>query len=353
MNRVWKILCWNVRGLNSPEKWPHVQSKIEESMASIICFQETKCGEIDTAFLRNFVPKRFDQFLYAPSDGASGGLLIVWARNLFTGHILQQESFGISVRFTSCLSQEDFTLVNVYGPCDGIARENFVAWLFSLDILVDDHWLIIGDFNFYCYSDSRNRPGANLADIETFNEVISYLGLIELPIKGRAFTWSNMQRDPLLTQLDWFFTSLDWTLAYPNTTVTTLARPTSDHVPCVISIGTSIPKAQVLRFENYWIKMPGFLEVVNSIWSIHCLGNAAICISAKLKLLRKGLKKWSTSISVVNKLVENCNNTIFMLDEIEECRALHLTEWNFRNIVKNKLSQLLVCKQAYWKKRCM
>jgi hypothetical protein len=24
------------------------------------------------------------------------------------------------------------------------------------------------------------------------------LGLIELPLKGRAFTWSNMQNDPLL-----------------------------------------------------------------------------------------------------------------------------------------------------------
>ena len=77
MNRVWKILCWNVRGLNGPEKWPHVRSKIEESMASIICFQETKCGEIETAFLRNFVPKRFDQFLYAPLMGPLVGFLLL------------------------------------------------------------------------------------------------------------------------------------------------------------------------------------------------------------------------------------------------------------------------------------
>ena len=265
-------------------------------------------------------------------------------RQSLLGVLLQQESFGLYVCFTSTSSLEEFTLVKVYGPCEGTARENFVAWLFSLDISIDDHWLIIGDFNFFRYSDSRNRPGANLADIETFNEIISYLGLIELPIKGRAFTWSNMQSDPLLTQLDWFFTSSHWTLTYPNTSVTPLARPTSDHVPCVISIGTSIPKAQVFRFENYWTKMPGFLDVVNYIWSIHCPGDAAKCISTKLKLLRKGLKKWSTSISVVNKLVENCNKIIFMLDEIEEGRVLHITEWNFRNIVKSKLSQLLMCK---------
>jgi hypothetical protein len=40
------------------------------------------------------------------------------------------------------------------------------------------------------------------------------------------------------------------------------------------------------------------------------------------------------------------------LDSIEELRILHITEWNFRNIVKDKLQFLLLCKQDYWKKRC-
>ena len=234
VNRVWSILCWNVRGLNCAEKWPLILSKIDESHASILCFQETKRGEIDLHFLKKFVPRRFDHFAYVPSEGASGGLLVTWISHSFVGQVVQQESFGIVIQFTSRISSDQFNLVSVYGPCEGIARENFIAWLFSLDIADEDHWLLIGDFNFYRYTDSRSRPGANLTDMETFNEVISYLGLIELPLKGRAFTWSNMQADPLLTQLDWFFTSNQWTLTYPNTMVTPLARPTSDHVPCVI-----------------------------------------------------------------------------------------------------------------------
>jgi hypothetical protein len=35
-----------------------------------------------------------------------------------------------------------------------------------------------------------------------FNDAIAHLSLIELPLKGRKFTWSNMQMDPLLEQLD-------------------------------------------------------------------------------------------------------------------------------------------------------
>jgi len=69
------------------------------------------------------------------------------------------------------------------------------------------NWIFLGDFNFYRSLSNRNRPGGNLADTLIFNDAIGHLGLVELPLKGRAFTWSNMQSEPLLKQLDWFFTS--------------------------------------------------------------------------------------------------------------------------------------------------
>jgi len=64
--------------------------------------------------------------------------------------------------------------------------------------------------------------------------VIGQLGLVELPLKGRSFTWSNMQQDPLLEQLDWFFTSINWTRYYPNTLVLPLAKIASDHIPALL-----------------------------------------------------------------------------------------------------------------------
>jgi hypothetical protein len=36
-----------------------------------------------------------------------------------------------------------------------------------------------------------------------FNEMISNLGLQEILLKGRSFTWSNMQENSLLEQIDW------------------------------------------------------------------------------------------------------------------------------------------------------
>lgn len=63
-------------------------------------------------------------------------------------------------------------------------------------------WLLLGDFNYPRSPDNRNKPGGDVQDMFTFNDFIRTQELIELPIKGRSFTWSNMQQDPLLEQLD-------------------------------------------------------------------------------------------------------------------------------------------------------
>jgi len=53
-SRNWNILCWNVRGLNDPDKWDLIRNKLEESACSLFCFQETKKEEIDAVFMRKF-----------------------------------------------------------------------------------------------------------------------------------------------------------------------------------------------------------------------------------------------------------------------------------------------------------
>lgn len=118
-------------------------------------------------------------------------------------------------------------------------------------MLDDVDWLVVGDLNLYRNPEDRNRPGADLGNMLLFNEAISDLGLVELPLKGQRFTWTNKQLPPLLEMLDSFFTSANWTLSYPGTSVSTLTMETSDHVPCLVTISTAIPKGSIFRFENF------------------------------------------------------------------------------------------------------
>ena len=87
-------------------------------------------------------------------------------------------------------------LVNIYGPCQGDQRTSFTNWLFDLDIPSTEDWLLLGDFNYIRSPDNRNKPGGDVNDMFTFNDFIREQCLTDLPIKGRNFTWSNMQQTP-------------------------------------------------------------------------------------------------------------------------------------------------------------
>jgi len=52
-------------------------------------------------------------------------------------------------------------------------------------------WLIVGDFNLIRRPEDRNREGGDIQEMFLFNEAISSLGLIEIPLRGRRFTWTN------------------------------------------------------------------------------------------------------------------------------------------------------------------
>ena len=253
--------------------------------------------------------------------GASGGLITIWNSSLLSGTLVEVQRYGIVVDFISVHNSEKWRLVNVYGPCQGEERAHFVSWLYNFNIDILDNWLILGDFNFIRSSDNRSRGTGDLNDMFLFNDVIGHLGLIELPIKGRSFTWSNMQADPLLVQLDWFFTSVNWTLSYPNTQVLQLAKSSSDHLPCVVVIGTCIPKAKIFRFESFWVDLPGFIQCVQKSWaqSTHKASSAAV-LAAKFKRLRHDIKKWSVSLSKIKLLIGLCNKAIFIIDDLEDGR---------------------------------
>ena len=70
------MLCWNVRGLNAEARQLAVRQKIDESGCSVVYLQETKCMQMDQRFIRKFCPRRFDNFVYVPSAGASSGMVV-------------------------------------------------------------------------------------------------------------------------------------------------------------------------------------------------------------------------------------------------------------------------------------
>jgi exonuclease III len=125
-NRNWSVLSWNVRGMNDTRKWNAISNKIEESTCVAFCLQETKRAAFDIGYLKNFCPRRFNQFAISPSDGASGGLLIACNGNLFSGDVIDSNQFALTVKLTSLQSSQEWHLTNIYGPCLAEPKADFI-----------------------------------------------------------------------------------------------------------------------------------------------------------------------------------------------------------------------------------
>lgn len=160
-----------------------------------------------------------------------------------------------------------------------------------------------------------------------------------------------MQDQPLLEQIDWFFSSVKWISIFPNTMVKPMARPILDHVHRVLSVQITIPRSKIFRFKSFWPSNLGFFEIVQASWAAPTRAtSSATSIAAKMKRLRYALKKWSKKLSKLRLLIENNNKFLLQMDNLEELRQLTIRETNFQKIPKNHIFRLLRYQNTYWKK---
>ena len=110
------------------------------------------------------------------------------------GRVVHKLPFALTIKMTSVQSNISWSITNILGPCDGLDRGNFTEWMESLNIELNDLCLFMGDFNFIWPLDIRNLPCGNIDDIIKFNGIISALALLEIRVKGRKYTWSNLHK---------------------------------------------------------------------------------------------------------------------------------------------------------------
>jgi hypothetical protein len=171
-----------------------------------------------------------------------------------------------------------------------------------------------------------------------FNEAISNLDLVEIPLRGLSFTWSNRQREPLLQRLDWFFISQEWSVVYPETRARTLPCDISDHVPCLVSFKSKVPKPKIFRFENFWLEFEGFMNVFQNNWlGQQNLSDKAKNLTAKFKITRKVLKDWQRLLAKIDKIVRHIKLLIELLTILKSIGIFQLKNGTSEILCRPKL----------------
>jgi hypothetical protein len=132
----------------------------------------------------------FADYVFLPSEGASGGILVAWKNHLRCTGESGVDNHSVSIQFHKQEGGGTWWLTCVYGPQVDEEKILFLQELRSVREVCIGPWVVAGDFNLiYKTSDKNNNP--NRAMMGRFRCFINDLALKEVPLHVRRFTWSN------------------------------------------------------------------------------------------------------------------------------------------------------------------
>lgn len=256
-----KILAWNARGLNEKEKRLAVRQTVLLEKPDIVSFQETKLNTMNETLLQQSVGKRLKGHIELEASGTKGGILLAWNERKFSMIDYVNRTYSISVKLKH--KGERFLITAVYGPTNTALRGDFFQELQEIKPTDDTPWLVCSDFNVtLMQSDRTNLNNNNWRESLKFGDLLLELELINLPLRGRNFTWTNARETPTMARPDRFLISTSWNTTFPNSIQEALANTSSNHTLLIYQVDTRFKQTVFFRFENAWLKSKNFNEFV-------------------------------------------------------------------------------------------
>lgn len=255
----------------------------------------------------------------------------------------------ISVTVQDAKRDTTWTLTGVYGPQGELEKKMFLRELKQLKALALPRWLIIGDFNLIYKEQDKSNGNLNRRLMSRFPRTLNHLEVMEVPLLGRKFTWSNLQNNPTLTRIDRAFCTPAWENHLPNPVLHSLSSSTSDHCPLLILPFIAPRPKPKFRFESYCTEMQGFHGCVQEAWSrdVPTSHNPMTTLHIKLSRTAKALRLWPKTLVPQGKLaMAICREVIKQLETAQEFRQLSAQEVQFIKQMKARILGLAAIEKS-------
>ncbi|KAK9011896.1 hypothetical protein V6N11_039971 [Hibiscus sabdariffa] len=131
-------------------------------------------------------------------------------------------------------------------------------------------WCVIGDANLIWDQDEKSGGiVVNPSHTHLFLEFINRSCLMEMPLKGGSFMWSNQRCDEavILEKLDRILISREWSFFFPKDVGLLEAATVSDHNPIIPLLDDHRKRrGKDFKFESKWLIEEECLSNVNESW---------------------------------------------------------------------------------------
>ncbi|XP_057857632.1 uncharacterized protein LOC131066802 [Cryptomeria japonica] len=252
-----KFLTWNVRGCNAPDKRCLIKRGFGQAKPKVICIHETKLGSEEAARFLG-VKQRWSGF-FVDSEGASGGLGILWNPQLVKVEAVSSSRYWQMAKVNSRIFNFSSFLINVYGPTK--IADKCQLWEKISKILEDVRsalTIVVGDFNdTLSYSDKRGGVKRMCMIQSDFQNFVDSNTLFEVAAKGGNFTWTKrwLGFSNIAEKIDRFFLAGEWNLAPLIFEVEILAISGSDHFPVSLVVQRDgVPLICPFKVEKMWLR---------------------------------------------------------------------------------------------------
>jgi exonuclease III len=330
-----KILIWNVRGLNGAARQDAVRTLVDSAQVDVVCLQETKMVDVSRFLLLRMLGPAFDNFVFLPSVGASGGILVAWKNSIGVCAGSRVDEYSVSVNFHSSTSSP-WWLTCVYGPQGNRDKIQFLQSLREVRALCNGPWLVLGDFNLILREEEKNNNNLDRAMMGRFRRWANDLALNDIPLVGRKYTWSNGHSNPTLVKLDRVFCTTDWEEQFPDSLLQSSATDDSDHCPLLLGLHDFSRGKGRFHFQAFWTKMEGFQDVVTQAWASVPAGPCPlITLAKKLKTTARCLQSWNDKkVGKIKLQLEMARELLHQLEVAQDNRSLSPAELWLRNMLK-------------------
>ncbi len=348
-----KLLSWNVRGVNNTQKREVIRNFLRDWRCNVVCLQETKIDCMDIRMVRSLWGNQFVDWLALDAINTAGGVLLMWDTR-----VVERVDSVVGISSVTCslkglVDGFDWVCSGVYGPHSADGRRGLWEELSGVRQRWTGPWCVVGDFNVIRFPSewlgcSRFSPAMN-----SFSDWIEHQNLVDLPLVGGRYTWSSSSTPPSMSRIDQALVSTDWEGHYSNVLLKLLPRPISDHHPILVEAGGMAFGKSSFKFENMWLKEPGFVDKVQDWWSAYEFeGTPSFVLASKLKALKGDLKAWNRTVFGDVRYRRQCKmSELLVLDVKEGNGGLSLEENSLREILRSDLVRLAHLEETSWRQK--
>ncbi|GKC71432.1 RNA-directed DNA polymerase, eukaryota [Tanacetum coccineum] len=178
-----------------------------------------------------------------------------------------------------------------------------------------------GDFNEVWEAEERFGSTFNKRQADFFNSLISGASLIDVPLGGYKYTWSDKWGSKM-SKLDRFLVSKSLYEIFPSITGLILEKGVPDHRPILIKEHEVDFGPTPFRFFHSWLELEGFHSMVVDTWKNDGIVefNRLISFKKKLQNLKKDIRAWigtnkSDSLKIRNDHLARLSSIDFKIDQ--------------------------------------